>query len=166
VAQFSAFVEKLPSGGTAVVGIDNPRSAALARSVDARVTTFATGGSADLQADDIVFAGLRSHFTVVENGVVLGAVDLGAPGIINVQNALGAIGAARAANVPFETIAQALHASTTTRTTQPRSRRRSPPRVRPEAVRSSSRFSRIATRVPRISRLISRARSRVPTGSI
>jgi UDP-N-acetylmuramate--alanine ligase len=108
VAQFKAFIEKLPSHGTAIVGVDNPRSAALVRAVSTRVTTFATGVPADLQAADVMFDGLSAQFMVVENGIGLGTVRLGLPGIINVQNALGAIGAARAANIPFVTIGRAL----------------------------------------------------------
>ncbi len=110
VESFAAFLANLPPYGTAVIGIDNPRSAALVGRVAARVTTFATGGPADVQATDIEFPELGARFTVVERGRVLGEIALNVPGIINVQNALAAIGAARAADIPFETIAGALAA--------------------------------------------------------
>jgi UDP-N-acetylmuramate--alanine ligase len=108
VESFATFLTKLPGHAKAVVGIDNPRSAALVEQITAPVTTFATGGPADLQAIDIDYPELGSRFTVVEHGRVLGEVALNVPGVINVQNALAAIGAARAADIPFETIARAL----------------------------------------------------------
>lgn len=108
VASFKAFLAKLPPEGTAIIGIDNPRSAALVAGTAAKVTTFATGGAADLQATAIDFPALGSRFTVVERGRELGEMRLNVPGIINVQNALAAIGAARAADVAFAAIAVAL----------------------------------------------------------
>ena len=108
VASFATFLARLPAHGTAIIGIDNPRSAGLVERVAARVTTFATGGPADLQATAIEFPELGSRFTVVERGRPLGEVVLHSPGVINIQNALAAIGAARAAEVPFDVIAGAL----------------------------------------------------------
>jgi UDP-N-acetylmuramate--alanine ligase len=110
VAAFTTFLARLPPGGTAVIGVDNPRSAALVDGVAAQVTTFATGVAADLQAVAIAFPALGARFSVVERGTVLGTVVLNVPGIINIQNALAAIAVARAVNVPFETIARALAA--------------------------------------------------------
>jgi UDP-N-acetylmuramate--alanine ligase len=108
VESFATFLARLPPHGTAVIGVDNPRSAALAERIGARVSTFATGRPADVQATGIDFAALGSRFTVVERGRVLGEITLGVPGVINIQNALAAIGAARAADIPFATIAGAL----------------------------------------------------------
>jgi len=110
VEQFASFLAKLPSGGAAVIGIDNPRSASLVSRIAAPVTTFATGRDADLQATGVTYRALGSRFTVVERGSVLGDITLNVPGIINVQNALAAIGVARAASVTFATIAHALAA--------------------------------------------------------
>jgi UDP-N-acetylmuramate--alanine ligase len=110
IEAFATFLGRLPRAGAAIIGIDNPRSAALVGRTSARVTTFATGGPADLQALDIAYAPLASRFTVVERGVPLGDIALGVPGVINVQNALAAIAVARAANVDFAAIVQALGA--------------------------------------------------------
>jgi UDP-N-acetylmuramate--alanine ligase len=110
VESFRAFLAKLQPTGIAIVGIDNPRSAALAARTAARVMTFATGTRADLQAGEITFAGMGSRFVAFEGGLPLGLVELHVPGVINVQNALAAIGAARAAGIPFATIVRALAA--------------------------------------------------------
>ncbi len=109
VETFARFLAKLPPGGTAVIGVDNARSAALATRVTARVTTVAaSGGPADIVARGIAFPPFGVRFTVVEQGVALGEVSLNVPGLINVQNALAAIGVALAADVPFAAIARAL----------------------------------------------------------
>jgi UDP-N-acetylmuramate--alanine ligase len=109
VAQFTAFIEKLPPNGTAVIGLDNARSAALAAGRFATpVMTFATDVAAELEARHVRFIARGSQFTVVERGLVLGEIALGVPGIINVQNALAAIGAARAAGIDFAPITAAL----------------------------------------------------------
>ncbi|HTJ25652.1 MAG TPA: UDP-N-acetylmuramate--L-alanine ligase [Candidatus Limnocylindria bacterium] len=106
--QFVVFINKVPPGGRGIVGNDNPGSTLVGRQALAPVTTFATRTEADLTVGPIVYADLGSRFTVFERGAALGEVRLCVPGEINVQNALGAIGAARAAAIPFETIVQAL----------------------------------------------------------
>jgi UDP-N-acetylmuramate--alanine ligase len=108
VEAFATFLGKLPSDGAAIIGVDNPRSAALAGRFAARVTTFATGVPADLRATAVSYPALGSRFCVVEHGVALGEIVLNVPGVINIQNALAAIGVARAVNLPFDTIARAL----------------------------------------------------------
>jgi UDP-N-acetylmuramate--alanine ligase len=106
--QFVVFIHKVPPGGRAIVGNDNPGSTLVGRQALAPVTTFATRGEADLTVGPVTYADLGSRFTVFERGASLGEVRLCIPGEINVQNAIGAIGAARAAAIPFETIARAL----------------------------------------------------------
>lgn len=111
IEQFASFLAKLPSNGTAVIGIDNARSATLVeRVIAAPVVTFATGMPADLQAADITYQSLRTGFTVIERGRMLGNIELKVPGIMNVQNALAAIGVARAARIPFAIIRASLEA--------------------------------------------------------
>ena len=108
LAQFAEFANKVPPSGRAVVGNDNASSAFVARQANAPVTTFATRAAADLTARDIVYEDLGSRFTVCELGVALGEVALHVPGEINVQNALAALGAARAAGIAFDVTAHAL----------------------------------------------------------
>ncbi|HYZ17403.1 MAG TPA: UDP-N-acetylmuramate--L-alanine ligase [Candidatus Acidoferrum sp.] len=108
VEQFAIFVNKVPPGGRAIVGNDNPASTLVGRQSLAPVTTFATRTDADLTVSDLSYVDLGSRFVVRERGVELGEVRLCVPGEINVQNALGAIAAARAAGIPFDAIAHAL----------------------------------------------------------
>jgi UDP-N-acetylmuramate--alanine ligase len=108
LAQFAQFANKVPAMGRVVVGNDNRASALVGRQTLAPVMTFATRTDAHVIARDVTYGDLGSHFTVCERGAVCGDVSLRVPGEINVQNALGAIGAALAAGIPFTAIAEAL----------------------------------------------------------
>ena len=108
--QFSVFVNKVPGSGRAVIGCDNRASALVGNQARVPVSTFATGCAADLVATDVVYENLGARFTVRELGDRLGDVTLNVPGEINVQNALAAIGAARAAGIAFDVTARALEA--------------------------------------------------------
>jgi UDP-N-acetylmuramate--alanine ligase len=108
LAQFATFVQRVPAGGRAIVGLDNRGSAFIGHDAVVPKTTFAIHQEADVMARDIVYAGLGSHFTLVDHGVDLGRMTLRVPGEINVQNALAAIAVARALKVEPATIAAAL----------------------------------------------------------
>jgi UDP-N-acetylmuramate--alanine ligase len=109
--QFTVFANKVPAHGKVVVGNDNRASKAVGRQAQAPVSTFATrDADADLTATDVRFADLGARFTVCDRGVELGEIELHVPGEINVQNALAAIGAARAVGIRFDDIAPALAA--------------------------------------------------------
>lgn len=105
---FTIFANKVPASGRVVVGNDNRASKAVGRQAHAPVVTFATRDEADIVATDVRYADLGSCFTVCDRGVTLGEVELNVPGEINIQNALGAIGAARSAGIRFDDVARAL----------------------------------------------------------
>jgi UDP-N-acetylmuramate--alanine ligase len=106
--QFTQFVNKVPASGCVIVGNDNRGSRVVAGQAFAPVTTFATRTDADLVVADLRYADLGSRFVVCDRGVELGEVELHVPGEINVMNALGAIGAARAAGIRFDDAAAGL----------------------------------------------------------
>jgi len=106
--QFVLFVNKVPAQGRAVIGNDGRGSVLVAKQARAPVSTFATRAEADLTVDELEYAELGSRFTVCELGTPLGELRLHVPGEINVRNALAALGAARAAGIPFDAIARAL----------------------------------------------------------
>jgi UDP-N-acetylmuramate--alanine ligase len=106
--QFATFVNRVPADGRAIVGCDNRASAFIAKNATVAKETFAIHAGADLMAREITYAGLGSSFTLVEHGQALGEIRLRVPGEINVQNALAAIGVARALKIDVPTIALAL----------------------------------------------------------
>ncbi|HEY9180126.1 MAG TPA: UDP-N-acetylmuramate--L-alanine ligase [Candidatus Baltobacteraceae bacterium] len=109
IASFDHFLGRLPENGVAIVGVDNPQSQSIAASRRAaRTVTFGIAEDADVRASNIRFADLGSSFDVIAGGACLGTVQLGVPGAINIENALAAIAVARAMELPFVRIAQAL----------------------------------------------------------
>ncbi len=109
VASFDEFLFKLPRDGTAIIGVDNPQSRSIAGSKrGARTVTFGIANDADFRAENIRFADLGSTFEVIADGAPLGTAQLHVPGAINIENALAAICVARALEIPFASIAQAL----------------------------------------------------------
>ena len=109
VASFRAFFSELPNDGHAVIGIDNARSAEIARlSRRSSTITFGFSESADLRATQIECAGLGSSFDIELRGENQGRVHLRVPGRINIENALAAISVAHSVGVPFDDIATGL----------------------------------------------------------
>jgi UDP-N-acetylmuramate--alanine ligase len=110
VGAFESFLGALAPGAVAIVGTDEPRAAQLARRRRAaRTVTFGFGDEA-VAARNVRYADFGARFDAVVDGVVAGPVSLRVPGAINVQNALAAIAAARAAGLEFEPIAAGLAA--------------------------------------------------------
>ncbi len=109
VAAFEKFLALLPENGVFVACVDDERVKALAeRSAHTVVTYGLTGG--DYTAKNIVFdAQGNAGFDVVRRGELLGHVQLSVPGQHNVVNALGAIAVSDRLNIPFQTMADALH---------------------------------------------------------
>jgi len=106
---FAGFLRRLPANGVAVVGIDNPESAALSRlSHVARTLTFGLSERADVRASNMRFAEFGSTFDVVARKKRRGGVQLRVPGEINVVNALGAIAISLTLDVPFSAASAAL----------------------------------------------------------
>ena len=109
VASFRTFFSELPNDGHAVIGIDNARSAEIARlSRRSPTITFGFSESADLRATQIECAGLGSSFDIELRGENQGRVHLRVPGRINIENALAAILVAHSVGVPFDDIATGL----------------------------------------------------------
>jgi UDP-N-acetylmuramate--alanine ligase len=110
IVAFEKFLAGVPASGLALVGIDEPRAAALARMPrSARTRTFGFAES-DVCAPGVTFASFGSRFDVIVDGKRAGEIRLPVPGAYNVQNALAAIAAGLAVGVPFETLAAALGA--------------------------------------------------------
>jgi UDP-N-acetylmuramoyl-tripeptide--D-alanyl-D-alanine ligase len=99
-------VEALPASGTAVLSAADPRVAAMASRTEARVLTFAAAG--DVRAEDVRLDGeLRPSFRVVTPWG-RGDVRLGVRGGHMVDNALAAVAATLACDVPLDDVAAAL----------------------------------------------------------
>jgi len=109
VADFEEFLSRVPAGGTAIVGVDNPLSRSLAP-VARRAPTLTFGIAADaaVHASNIRFGELQSTFDLFVDGARLGTIELQVPGAMNVENALAAVAVGRALEIPFASIAESL----------------------------------------------------------
>lgn len=109
IAAFESFARSVPPHGSALIGIDEPRAAALAaRLGDRRVRTFGFGDRAGVRASAARYANFGSRFSVAVDGVAAGEIELAVPGAINVLDALPAIAIGLELGMPFATIARAL----------------------------------------------------------
>ena len=91
--------------GSAVVGVDDDYGRRLADEIEC--TTFAVAAEADFRARDVRFDLMGMRFTCETPDGTL-ELTLPLPGLFNVQNALAALAAARALDVPPDAIAAAL----------------------------------------------------------
>lgn len=89
-AAFDEFLHRLPFYGLAVLCIDDPEVAQLARNATRHVLTYGFAAEADVRAEDVEQDGPRMRFTLVLPDGVRCGVTLAMPGRHNVQNALAA----------------------------------------------------------------------------
>jgi UDP-N-acetylmuramate--alanine ligase len=102
-AAFVEFLRQVRPGGMVALCCDDPGVGRIARALEASqpVLRYGTGENADLRATEIRQEGRRMTFRVVEQGTDLGALSVGAPGVHNVLNSLGAFALARHAGATF-----------------------------------------------------------------
>jgi UDP-N-acetylmuramate--alanine ligase len=111
---FARFAESVPSGGAAVLCVDDAHVMGLAETVAAPVVSYGIDNRrAAIGATDVTVAGYGSKATVVRRAAdgresVLGAITLQVPGRHNVLNALAVVAAASHLGVSFPAIAAAL----------------------------------------------------------
>ncbi len=109
IAAFERFARNVPPQGLALIGIDEPRSAALAgRLSGVRVRTFGFDARADVRATGARYANFGSRFGVAAGGAAAGEIALAVPGAINVLDALPAVAIGLELGVPFAVIGRAL----------------------------------------------------------
>jgi UDP-N-acetylmuramate--alanine ligase len=105
---FADFINKVPFYGLAVLCLDHPQVQSLLPLVEKRHVTYGLAPLADFRAVDLSFDGLRSRFTAVARGRVLGPVELAMPGAHNVLNSLAVLAVADFLGIDFDTYAAAL----------------------------------------------------------
>lgn len=92
---FSSYLENTKSGGFRVVCTDNEFLRDWAReNADENVVSYAVGREAVWQAADVAEKGWGSSCLILHRGKPVANMELGMPGIYNLQNALAAVAAA------------------------------------------------------------------------
>ncbi|MFP6662606.1 MAG: UDP-N-acetylmuramate--L-alanine ligase [Deltaproteobacteria bacterium] len=107
---FLEFANRVPFYGTAILGIDSPRVAALLPRLRKRFVTFGLTSEADVSARELVIEGFETRFIATLRGEDLGEVRIALPGRHIAQNALATVATAVEIGVPFDAIAAGLAA--------------------------------------------------------
>lgn len=104
---FTQFMNKAPFYGLNIVCGDDPGIRKLLGKLKRPALTYGLGEENDLRAE-ILERGQENIFDVYSHGRKLGRVIVPQPGKHNILNALGAIGAGLAADIPFDVCAKGI----------------------------------------------------------
>jgi len=107
---FLQFMNKVPFYGSVILCLDNENLQAVIDKIERRVITYGLTKEAQIRAEDILFDGFSSEFTVIFEGNTLGRIRLKVPGIHYVSNALAAVAVGLDLEIEFEKILDALGA--------------------------------------------------------
>lgn len=100
---FVDFADKVPFYGAVVACIDDPHVRSILPRFSRRVITYGFADDADVQGVNATTDGRRGRCEVLH-----GVLEVGVPGLHNLQNALAAVAVGLELGVPFEPIAAAL----------------------------------------------------------
>jgi UDP-N-acetylmuramate--alanine ligase len=107
-AAFTAFIERVPFYGAAILCADDPLVAELAKRATRRVITYGVLPPAELRAVELTGDGLESRFRVRRGTRELGELRLGMPGRHNVLNSLAAVAVGLEFGLPWPAIRDGL----------------------------------------------------------
>jgi UDP-N-acetylmuramate--alanine ligase len=105
---FLTFLDRVPFYGLSVLCLDNEPIQDILPQIKKRFTTYGMTSQADFTARNIVIEGMKSRFTVLHQGLELGAIVLNLPGRHNIYNALASIAVGVELDIPFNVIKEAL----------------------------------------------------------
>lgn len=106
---FREFAKRIPGDGLLILDGAIARPEEIIEGLSCRVVTIGHGTDGDYGAKDIVYDELaRASFILMKKGIPCGQIRLGVPGEHNVYNALAAVAAAEALEVPLEAICRGL----------------------------------------------------------
>ncbi len=105
---FTAFVNKVPFYGAAVLCLEDPNVRAIIPRIERRIVTYGTSNQADLAASRIEFRNFGSSYQVRHEGKLLGGIQTQVPGQHGVLNSLAAVAVGLELGIPFDRIASAL----------------------------------------------------------
>jgi UDP-N-acetylmuramate--alanine ligase len=107
---FQEFLDGLKPDGSAVICADDHGASRLVTGLESRVCTYGLSVGAQVRAVDVKVSASGMDFRVIDEGVDRGTFRLPAPGVHNLQNALGAAAAARCFGVDWGAVRDGLTA--------------------------------------------------------
>ncbi len=105
---FTAFINKVPFYGAAILCLEDPNIQAIIPRIERRIVTYGTSSQADLTASRIEFRDFGSSYLVRRGSELLGQIHIRIPGQHGVLNSLAAVAAGLELELPFGKIASAL----------------------------------------------------------
>ncbi len=105
---FTAFANKVPFYGAAVLCLDDPSVQRVISKITRRIVTYGTSNQADLVASNIEFRDFGSSCGIKYKGKSLGILRLSIPGEHGILNSLAAVATGMELEIPFKKIAAAL----------------------------------------------------------
>jgi len=103
-AAFLQFANSVPFFGAAIVCLDDPVVQEIVGDFERRLVTYGTARQAMIRAENIEQVAMETRFRVVAGDETLGTVELQAPGLHNVRNALAAAAVGLELDIAFEKI--------------------------------------------------------------
>jgi UDP-N-acetylmuramate--alanine ligase len=105
---FVQFANSIPFYGAAVVCLDNPNVRSVIPRIKRRILTYGLTPQARLRAEKVTSSAMYSRFDVKFDGILMGSIELNAPGEHNVKNALASIGIGLELGMAFDDIRKGL----------------------------------------------------------
>lgn len=106
---FVAFANSVPFYGTIALCLDDQNVQAIIPHLTRRTISYGSAAQADVSASRVhLDTSFGSRFTVRAFGEEMGEVNLGVPGLHNIQNALATVAVGLDLGIKFENIANAL----------------------------------------------------------
>ena len=103
-AAFLEFANSAPFFGAAIVCLDDPVVQDIVGGIKRRLITYGTARQAMVRADGVQQTGSVTRFRVVALGRSMGTIELKAPGIYHVRNALAAVAVGLELDIAFDKI--------------------------------------------------------------
>jgi UDP-N-acetylmuramate--alanine ligase len=105
---FVEYANVVPFYGAAIVCLDDPHVQEIIGRIERRVVTYGTSRQAEIRAENIEQAGLKTRFDVMVEDELLGTAELQVPGLHNVRNALASIAIGIELDIDFDNIRDGL----------------------------------------------------------
>ncbi|MEW6334675.1 MAG: UDP-N-acetylmuramate--L-alanine ligase [Thermodesulfobacteriota bacterium] len=105
---FLRFANIVPFYGSTILCLDDVHTRTILPGIKRKVVTFGLDPQADYRAEQIVYAGSSTRFSLFQRSVLMGTVTLHVPGLFNVYNALAATAVARELDMTFPVIREGL----------------------------------------------------------
>lgn len=101
---FLQYANAVPFFGAAIVCLDDPVVQEVVGDMERRLVTYGTTRQAHIRAENIEQEGLVSRFRVLVRDEPIGTIELKAPGLHNVRNALAAVAVGLELDIAFDKI--------------------------------------------------------------